>query len=1099
MTKEITMKRCKPLATLLCILSLAWSALGLPQQETGTITGEIKDTIGAMIPKASIIITNVSTNISVTSESNESGLYTVTSLRPGIYTVAVEKDGFRRVTLSQITLQVNQVARLDVNLEVGELSAVIEIKNATPLLESQTSSRGDVIDQKKILELPLNGRDYNQLALLSPGVLPGTPRLAAVNFKGAINVNGNRVFNNVFLLDGVDNISYSNSFRGENVQVIQPSIEALQEFKIQTNAYSAEFGRSSGAVVNATIRSGTNAVRGTVYEFLRNDALDANNFFSNALGAPKPVRKRNQFGAAVGGPLVKNRTFWFADYEGLREREGVPRVRQVPTAAEKAGLFSAAVVDPFATGRPQFSKNAQGQWVIPKDRWDPVGAKIVSLIPDPNVPGTTIFASTPITRTRQDQFDVRLDHKLSDDATLFGRYSFVDTDTFRPAPLPGLAEGSFNDAFGSNLNRSQGVAIGLTWIFSPTVVGDFRLGWARGNYFTYPPNFGVDGAAEIGLKNVPNDPGIVGGVPKVNIQAFDAVGRHTSTPQFQTPRSWNPRATFNWNLNRHLLKFGGEFLHVETGINDLNATIGRMNFEDRFTGKAVGDLLLGLPSQLALTSFTVMKQSQNMYFTFVQDDFKVNSHLTLNMGLRYEFATPPREKDNRFGNFDPATGTMVFAKDGDIFDRSLIHPDFNNFAPRLGFAYQANHRLVVRGAYGMFYSHTVRQGREGLLGFNPPYLVDNLISTGVSGAAAVASAAPFRLQNGYPAGLLDPNSLAPTVQRRAQDANQRTPYIQQYNLGIQYEAAQNLLLDVAYVGNKGTKLPGFRNLNQRAVITNPNGSQSAGARPFPLFGDIQWMESRVLSSYHSLQTRLEKRFSQGLAATLSYTWGKALTESPDHISTSGGGPGLDTGTFREPQDGLNLKADRGPAEFDVKHRFVASYIYELPFGKGRHWGKDWNGVTDMLLGGWQLSGIHALQSGLALTATLGGSSVLNLGGERRARPNLVGNPVLPESERTVARWFNTKAFSAFTPSPQAFGNAGVGIMRGPGFASFDFTLGKDFRIDETRRIQFRWEVFNALNRANFNPPDIRAENSGFGQILSAQNARIMQFALKFYF
>jgi len=512
-----------------------------------------------------------------------------------------------------------------------------------------------------------------------------------------------------------------------------------------------------------------------------------------------------------------------------------------------------------------------------------------------------------------------------------------------------------------------------------------------------------------------------------------------------------------------------------------------------------GDLLLGLPSQLALTSFTVMDQSQNMYFTFLQDDFKVNSRLTLNLGMRYEFATPPTEKDNRFGNFDPATGTMVFATDGDLFDRSLIHPDFNNFAPRLGFAYQAASRLVIRGAYGMFYSHTVRQGREGLLGFNPPFLVDNLISTGVTGAAAVASAAPFRLQNGYPTGLLDPNSLAPTVQRRAQDANQRTPYIQQYNLGIQYEAAQNLLLDVAYVGNKGTKLPGFRNLNQRAVITNPNGSQAAGVRPFPLFGDIQWMENRVLSSYHSLQTRLEKRFSQGLAATLSYTWGKALTESPDHISTSGGGPGLDTGTFREPQNGLNLKADRGPAEFDVTHRFVASYIYELPFGKGRHWGRDWNGVADLLLGGWQLSGIHAFQSGLALTATLGGSSVLNLGGERRARPNLVGDPVLPESQRTVARWFNTKAFAAFTPSPQAFGNAGVGIMRGPGFASFDFTLGKDFRIDETRRIQFRWEVFNAFNRANFNPPDIRAENSGFGQILSAQNARIMQFALKFYF
>jgi hypothetical protein len=1087
------------LGILLALVLLASSVIAAGQQDTATITGEVRDASGAVIPKAAITVTNTSTNISVKGESNDAGLYALVSLRPGLYSVSVEKEGFKRLVRPAITLQVNQVARLDFTLEIGDLTATVEVTTATQLIESQTSARGDVIEQRKILELPLNGRDYNQLALLSPGVLPSTPRLAAVNFKGAINVNGNRTFNNVFLLDGVDNISYSNSFRGENVQMIQPSIEALQEFKIQTNAYSAEFGRSSGAVVNATIRSGANALRGTVYEFLRNDKLDANNFFSNALGAPKPVRKRNQFGAAVGGPIVQNRTFWFADYEGLREREGVPRVRQVPTAAQKAGLFSTAVFDPFAPGRPQFSQNAQGLWVIPANRWDPVGARIVSLIPDPNVPGTTIFASTPITATRQDQFDVRVDHRLSNNVTLFGRYSFVDTNTFRPAPLPGLAEGSFNDAFGSNLNRSQGVAVGVTWLFSSSLVGDFRLGWARGNYFTFPPNFGVDGPAEIGLGNVPNDPAIVGGVPKVNLQAFDAVGRHTSTPQFQTPRVWNPRATMSWNLGRHFLKLGGEFLFVSTGINDLNATIGRMNFDDRFTGRSVGDLLLGLPSQLALTSFTVMNQGQNMYFGFIQDDFKLNSKLTLNLGIRYEFSTPPREEDNRFANFDPATGGMIFATDGGIFDRALIHPDRDNLAPRLGFAYSPNDRWVIRGAYGVFYSHTVRQGREGLLGFNPPFLVDNLLQTGVTGSAAVASAALFRLRDGYPSGLLDPNSLAPTVLRRAQDANQRTPYIQQYNFGIQHELVKNLLLDVAYVGNKGTKLPGFRNLNQREVITNPNGSQSAGPRPFPLFGDIQWMENRVLSSYHSLQTRLEKRFSAGLAATVSYTWGKALTEAPDHISTSGGGPGLDTGTFREPQNGNNLKADRGLAEFDVKHRVVISYIYELPFGRNRRWGSDWKAFPELVLGGWQLSGIHALQSGLALTATLGGSTVLNLGGERRARPNLVGDPELPDSQRTVQRWFNTKAFAQFSPSPQAFGNAGVGIMRGPGFASFDFTLGKSFRIDEARQVQFRAEVFNAFNRANFNPPDIRAESSGFGQILSAGNARIMQFGLKFLF
>jgi len=1086
------------LRTLLVLLLCALPAAALAQQETATISGTITDATGASVPNAVVIVTNVQTGISVRTEATEAGTYVVPSLRPGDYSIAVESKGFQKTVRTGVTLQVAQVARIDVTLQTGALTESVEVVAATPLLDTLTSSRGSVIDQKKIVELPLNGRDYNQLALLSPGVLPGTPRLASVNFKGVLNVNGNRTFNNVFLLDGVDNISYSNSFRGENVQLVQPSIEALQEFKIQTNAYSAEFGRSSGAVVNATIKSGTNTVRGSVYEFVRNDSLDANNFFSNALGAPKPKRERNQFGGAAGGPLVKNRTFWFGDYEGLRDLEGVPRVRQVPTAAEKAGLFSAAVFDPFTAGRPEFSRNAQGQWVIPRERWDPVGAAIVGLIPDPNVANSTIFASTPVTDTRTDQFDVRVDHQISPNMTLFGRYSFVDTLTFRPAPLEGLAEGSFNDAFGSNDMRSQGLAIGLTWTVSPTLVGDIRFGYSAGDYYTTPPNYGVDGPAQIGLKNVPSDPAITGGVPKVNIQGFDAVGRHTSTPQFQTPRSWNPRATFSLNRGEHFIKFGGEFLHVQTRINDLNATIGRMNFENRFTNRAVGDLLLGLPSQLALTSYTVMDQGQDMQFYFVQDDYRVSPKLTANVGVRYEYATPPRERDNQFANFDPATGTMIFATDGDVFDRAHIHPDRNNFAPRVGFAYTPMSRWVVRGGYGVFYTHTVRQGREGLLGFNPPYLVDNLLQTGVTGAAAIASAAPFRLVNGYPSGLLDPTTLAPTISRRAQDANQRTPYIQQYNIGVQYELRSDMVLDVAYVGNKGTKLNGFRNLNQRAVLTNPDGSQAAGNRPYPAFGDIQWMENRVSSTYKSLQLRLEKRFTNGLTGNVSYTLGEALSGAPDHISTSGGGAGIDTGVFREPQDGNNLRAEYGPTEFDIRHRFVASYIWELPFGRGRHWGNSWNRAMDLAFGGWQVTGIHVLQSGLALTATLSGANVVNLGGERRARPNLVGEPELSESQRTLARWFNTDAFAAFAV-PQAFGNAGVGIMRGPGVANFDFTFAKNFQVTDRRYFQFRTEIFNAFNHPNFGPPNIARDSSGFGQILSAAPARIIQFGVKFYF
>jgi len=1084
---------------LACWLAAADASPGMAQASTATITGIVYDSTGAILPNATVSVTNTDRNTSHFTNTNEAGSFAFPALNPGNYSIAAELAGFKRFLREGVVVQVSQVARIDIRLDLGSVEETVEVREAAPLLEIGAAGRGAIIDRQKIMELPLNGRDYNQLALLAPGAAPSTPRLAALNFKGAINVNGNRVFNNVFLLDGVDNLSYSSSYRGENVQVVQPSIEALQEFRIQTNAYSAEFGRSSGAVVNVATRSGSNSIRGSVYEFLRNDALDANNFFSNAFGAPKPVRQRNQFGAALGGPAVKDKVFWFGDYEGLREREGVPQTRAVPNPQEKAGVFGAPVFDPFAPGKPPFARDALGQWVIPRDRWDPVAARIVEMIPDPNVPGTNIYASTPITQTRTDQFDARIDDHISPDMQLFARYSFIDSHVFRPAPLPGLAEGSYSDAFGSSDNQSQGVAVGLTRVFSPSFAGDFRIGWTRGDYFTRPPNSGIDGPALVGLRNAPNAPELIGGLPKIGLQGYDAIGRHTSTPQFQTPRTWNPRATFSFHQGKHLLKFGFEYVHTQTKINDVTAPIGAMNFAGLFSGRAMGDFLLGLPSVFALTSFTVIDQGQRMYFSFLQDDYKLSSSLTLHLGVRYEYSTPPIERENRLANFDAIRGAIEFAKDGNTFERTLIHPDRNNWAPRVGFSYAPKDAWVIRGAYGVFYSHAVRHGREGMLGMNPPFLVDNLLIANVFGPTAVASAAPFRLADGYPQGLLDPGALSPFVYRRAQDSHQRTPYVQQFSLGIQHEMARNLLLDVAYVGNKGTKLPGLRNINAPAVLTNPNGTQSAGPRPYAGFGDIQWLENRASSSYNALQVRLDKRFSSGLSALASYTWSKTLADAADHLSTSPGGPGIDIGVFSAPQNPNNLRAERGPAEFDITHRIVAGYIYELPWGRARRWGQSWNRFADLLLGNWQVSGIHVVQGGLPLTAILGGSTVLNLGSDRVARPNLTGNPELPRSQRSVERWFNTDAFTAPGPAPQAFGNAGVGLMRGPGLASFDFSIAKNISVEENRYFQFRAELFNAFNHPNFGPPDIRREASTFGRILSAGNGRIIQFGLKLYF
>ena len=589
------------------------AAAAVAQQETAVLTGVVRDASGGMVPGATVTVTNAETGIATTTVTADDGAYTVPSLRPGTYDVAVEIAGFSRSVRRGVVLQVAQVARLDVTLQTGAVSESVEVTGGAPLLETQTSSRGSVIDQKKIVDLPLNGRDYNQLALLSPGVLPATPRLASVNFKGVFNVNGNRTFNNVFLLDGVDNISYSNSFRGENVQLVQPSIEALQEFKIQTNAYSAEFGRSSGAVINATIKSGTNRVRGSAYEFLRNDALDANNFFSNALDAPKPERKPQSVRRG------DRRT------AGQEPHVLVRRLRR-PARSRRRAARAAGADGGGEGGRVQQrgGRSVRGGTAgVQPQRAGPVGDSARSLgsgrrrgrradsrseraghhhlrvdAGDRDAPGSVRRAARSSgDAERVDASGATASSTPTSSGRRRCRASRKDRSTTRSARTACARRGS--------RSASPGLCRRRWWAISGSV-------WRAATTSPSRRTSASTGRARSVCGTSRAIASIMGGLPKMNIQGFDAVGRHTSTPQFQTPRSWNPRATFSWTRGAHFIKFGGEFLHVETKINDLNATVGRMNFENRFTNRAVGDLLLGLPSQLALTSYSVMDQSQNM-------------------------------------------------------------------------------------------------------------------------------------------------------------------------------------------------------------------------------------------------------------------------------------------------------------------------------------------------------------------------------------------------------------------------------------------------------------------------------------------------------
>ncbi len=1093
---------------------LLFAGVALAQQETATLTGLVQDPTGAVILGAKVRVTNLGTSITSETVTAENGYYTLTSLKPGAYSITVEKEGFKKFVQSGITLQVNQAARLDVSLQLGAQAEVVQVTAEAPLLETETANRGAVIDQRKIADLPLNGRDYNNLALLSPGVLQSTPRfgISALQFKGAFNVNGNRVMMNVFLLDGLDNISYSNSYRGENVQLVQPSIDALQEFKIQTSNYSAEFGRSAGAVINATIKSGANDFHGTMYEFLRNDKLDARNFFASQ----KPERGRNQFGGSIGGPIVRKRTFFFADYEGLRDREGQTYLRVVPTADEKRGIFgSRPMFNPFTTrrdpGNPsQFIRDPFPGNRIPEAMFDPVAVKMLQTLPDPNRSGAFNFARTVVNSNRTDQFDGRVDHHFSQNLTLFGRYSFVDTTIFRPGPLPGLAEGSFVDSFGTTANRSQAVAVGATRNFGTHSVLDVRWSWARGSYHVFPPNFGTPCPGELlGIQNAPTDKSICGGMPKIRMSGFSDFGRHTSTPQLQQPTSVNTRGTFSHVRGPHLLKFGMEHLYVQTPIRDISAFLGNLNFNGQMTrnpasrsgGSPVGDLLLGIPQEFTLSSNILFEQYQHMWFYFLQDDFKVTPKLTLNLGVRYEYATPVREKKNRFANLDLNTRQFVFAKDGGLFERALVHADRNNWAPRLGFAWEPFARTVIRSGYGVFYNHTDRNGREGLLGFNPPFLIQPTLRGNGLDPIRVGTF-DFLLKNGYPPNLLDPVNVSPDVGRVAQFMFRRTPYVQQWSFGVERELLSDVLLDVAYVGNKGTKLPGFRNLNQARI----GPELLAQRRPIQPFGDIQFLENQIISNYHSLQVRVEKRFSKGLSLLASYTYGQGLSTAPEHLATSGAGNGFDTGRGREPQDNFNIRNEYGPVEFDVTHRFVWSYIWQLPIGKGQRFFFGLGSWKQAVFGGWQVNGINTFQTGLALTlqdnmARLPGDR--NLGGDRRMRPNLIG-PLLPSGfSQSRERWFDTTKVID-PPNDGVFGNAGVGILRGPGLKNIDFSVFKNFQFSESKFLQFRTEIFNTFNFTNFGLPGIQYAGSptagGFGEIpVTSTPARIIQFGLKFYF
>jgi len=1052
--------------TLLVIgLYLLLPAVIAAQTHRASLRGTVYDSNHAAIPGAKVSLTSAATGEVRTVSTADDGEYTISSLPAGVYQIKVEMTSFLK-HLERIELLVNQEQRLDVTLTIaGPEPGVLEIDSTNEAqLKKDSPALGTVIENRQITGLPLDGRNFYELSLLVPGAVPPAPGSAgSVRGDFAFSVNGAREDANNFLLDGVYNVDPKLNTFG-----VRPSVEAIREFEMLTSTYDASFGRNPGAQVNVVLNSGSNDFHGSAFEFHRNAALDARNFFAPA-SEPKPKYIRNQFGGALGGPISHNRTFFFADYEGTRSREGITRITNVPTALERAGNFSQSL---FGVPTNPFTGMPFDNGIIPDFFINPVGRAIAALYPLPNrnVPFQN-FVSSPVQRDDNDSFDVRVDHHLNDRADLVFRYSFGDRDLFEPFTGPSFA---LVPGFGDTVKRRSQNAMGaLTFLITPNLVNESRVAFSR-------VASSVDQEAsvlnsQVGLPAIsPRTRDL--GLSFITITGFSPLGDEGNNPQNSVTNVYQFLNNSSYVHGNHLIKFGADLrFSQQNAFRDVESR-GRLQFSPflTLTNNALGDLLLGFP---LLTSVARVDNPQHIrtesYNFFVNDSYRVRPRLTVNAGLRYEYNSPPVDAQDRATVYDVVTRNLVPVGTNGV-PRSGFEPDRNNFAPRIGFAWSIgrDEKTVLRGGYGVYYDQSPLAPAEALY-FNSPFF-DNNIFFSLPGL-------PLTLSNPFPTFFpfpLPDSALA--IQR-----DLRTGYMQHWNFNVERQLWDNTVVEVAYVGSKGTKLLTARDINQPQPSALPPGLPFV-PRPDPRFDDIDLLESRGNSNYNALQMRFQQRLTRGFSALASYTWSKSIDDASNFFS-SAGDPNF-------PQNSYNVAAERGRSNFDVTHRLSVSYSYALPFTRAE-------GLAAKLVNGWETFGIVTLQTGRPFTVALlpeidnsgTGRSILGFGANDR--PNLVGNPEL--SNQSTSQWFNTAAF--VFPAPGTFGNAGRNILEGPGFQSVNASLVKNTNFSERVKLQFRAEAFNLFNHPNFNLPDNFLGSPTFGRITSARDPRHIQFGLKLLF
>src|SRR6266446_3668324 len=1131
--------------TLLLGALLAVSALpAIGQIDRGAIEGRVLDSSGGAVPNAIVKVTNKATGVVVTTPVNQKGEYQVLALIPGTYSVKVSADGFGSVLHDDIDLHVQDRLSIDFTLKVGSVKQEVVVTAGEPLLQTQSADVGSVVDEQHINDLPLNGRRYADLALLEPGV----QKFYAANNPAPdrFSVNGNLELQNNFLLNGVDNNSWSENLQEFSVQVVQPPPDAVQEFRVQTRTYSTEFGNSAGAVINATIKSGTNQYHGNLFEYLRNAALDANSWVNNANpinGKPLPKGHfvQNQFGGTFGGPIIKDKTFFFGDFERFSSRESTTIQSTVPTPLMKAGNFTEL---PFAlsdstvplqsgcyVGNILQATSSTGQTCL-----DPVAAKLMALLPDPNKPSLVALQGTPGSWKSQSNylfpapvpddvysFDGRVDHNLNQTNRLFGSYSYRHLSREDPPWTSNGVIGSGNFATQYRIH-TQSLALGWTRTLSNSLVNDARFGFNRDYAHSDPigVNLGSSQAESlIGLTGIPNGPGS-GGLPPIEINGLQRIGTSPWRPQFQISQAWNIIENLSWLKGNHSFKFGYQYLKRADNFLDLRAPQGELQTNGIYTaGGANGlpDFLLGDVDGVHFTTPLVVHYFQPGHSFYAMDNWKTTSKLTLTYGLRYELFAPVMERNNRTTNFTPANGGGIVSAAPNAsgwFDRALIHPDLNDFAPRLGFAYQVTNRVVLRGGYGVFYQHSNRIGSESLLQLNPPALLD--VQLNQSGASTV-----FQLKNGFPLSSITGSGFDLTqLQLRAQDPNQRSSYVEQTSFGPEIQVTNDTVLAATYVGNWGRKMNRLRDYNQAHVTGFDNGCPilmypyanlntvtnidtftgtagkcaSTGQHAF-----LEYASNDGNTAYNSLEVSLRRKMSKGLGYSLGYTFSHGLADFGDNLTAGA-----------LPQNAYNYAAEMSNSNLDIRSRFVGNFIWDLPLGQGKRF-LSGPGAASRWLGGWQLNGIVTLQTGSPYSVVAANDGLI--GFTHAVYADCIGNPFTGattdhNSYTTTGFLINPVAFAQ--PANGSFGTCAPRKFHGPGIQMVDLSLFKQFKFTERWQLQFRAEFFNTFNHPNFGNPSADISSAGsFGKVSNTLapilgtdsggpgDPREIQFALKLYF